>query len=396
MSVVVFDNAGEIDPRLISTFGVNVKEGAGAIGFFGTGLKYGLAILLRSGHSVTIQSGETVHTFALQPAEIRGKTFDFIAMDGQPLGFTAEVGKTWKMWMAYRELFCNCQDEGGDAYESDQAPEPMAGRTRVIVEGDEFAAVRREHGRYFIESAPIYKTADGDLHAGPAHGLHYRSVLVGCSGSGKPMLYGYNFRSPITLTEDRTIMRPLEAECRIARMILRCDNPDIIRAVVTARDCWHEHGLDLDWPSTEPSETFLSVVGDLIRKDFAVINRTARDVYERCCQTKAEPEPFALDDFQRLMLDRATAFCCRFGFSVEDYEVETVDNIGPGVLGMARNGKIYVTRQAFELGTKQLAATLIEEFIHLRHGVDDCTRGMQEHLLNRLVTFGERLQGQPL
>lgn len=52
---VIFENPGEIDPRMISTFGVNVKENDSAIGFFGTGLKYAIAILLRNHHRISIQ-----------------------------------------------------------------------------------------------------------------------------------------------------------------------------------------------------------------------------------------------------------------------------------------------------------------------------------------------------
>src|SRR3546814_10982023 len=72
-----------------------------------------------------------------------------------------------------------------------------------------------------------------------------------------------------------------------------------------------------------------------------------------------------------------------------------VESMGPGILGMAKGQKIYIARENFNLGTKQLACTLIEEFIHLRHKVPDCSRAMQQNMLNRLVTVGERLTGEP-
>jgi len=392
---VIFENEGEIDRRLISTFGVNVKDGNDAIGFFGTGLKYALAILLRTGHKVTIQSGLEVHEFSLQPAVIRGKSFDFVAMDGQPMGFTAEVGKTWKLWMAYRELFCNCQDEHGKVYEG-ETPKPIAGLTRVIVEGDEFAIVRREHHKYFLTGNPLYEGPTGDIHSGPSHGIYYRGVLVGCVGSGKPMLYSYNITDSLELTEDRTAKNSYMVDYMIARIITGCDDAEIVRAAVTAPDAAHEGCADYDWSGVKPSPVFLSVVGELIRKNFALLNTSARKVWEKHSKSRAEPEPFDLDAFEQIMLDRAMAFCAQFGFSIADYPVVTVDGLGAGVLGMARTGKIYIARQNFILGTKQLAATLIEEYIHLRHNLDDCSRGMQEHLLNQLVTFGERITGRPL
>src|ERR1700676_2593197 len=142
MTYVVFENPGEIDAAAIRTFGVSVKEGDNPIGFFGTGLKYALAILLRNGHSVTVQSGLRKHRFALKDVTIRGEAFKVVTMDRQELGFTTQVGKTWELWMAYRELHCNCKDEGGSVYVADAAPKPAAGVTRVIVSGDDF---RHEH-----------------------------------------------------------------------------------------------------------------------------------------------------------------------------------------------------------------------------------------------------------
>src|ERR1700761_673266 len=123
---VVFENPGEIDPLAIRTFGVSVKEGDNPIGFFGTGLKYALSILLRTGHHISIQAGERTLTFATKEAAIRNQPFNLITMDGEPLGFTDAVGKTWEVWMAYRELYCNCKDEGGTIYVADQ-PAPQAG-----------------------------------------------------------------------------------------------------------------------------------------------------------------------------------------------------------------------------------------------------------------------------
>ncbi len=58
MSFVIFRNKGVIDPSSITTFGVSSKENPGAIGFFGTGLKYAIAILLREGCDITIHAGK--------------------------------------------------------------------------------------------------------------------------------------------------------------------------------------------------------------------------------------------------------------------------------------------------------------------------------------------------
>lgn len=392
--MVIFENPGEIDPRLIGSFGVNVKGTDDAIGFFGTGLKYALAILARTDHGVTIQAGTNVHTFARKPATIRGKAFEFVAMDGRELGFTTEIGKTWKLWMAYRELFCNCQDEGGTVYEADTAPAPVEGVTRVIVSGDEFAEVRQNHDQYFVTGAPIWSDHEVAIHPGPNAGVYYRDVLIGQNSTGLRAQNTYNLRRKISLTEDRTARYAFEVDGAIGRALVRCDDAEIVRAAVTAREGAYEAALNFD-NTAMPSDTFLHVVGALVRDRVMSVCPTAVKIYERHTKTAAEPEPIALRPVEEKMLARARDFCERMGFHV-DQDVIVTESLGGHTLGMARNGRIYLSQSVFMQGTKQVAATLIEEYLHLRHDFRDETREMQDYLLTRLVSVGEELVGEPL
>lgn len=107
--MIIFENLGEIDFRSISHFGINVKPGKSPIGFFGTGLKYAIAVLMRTGQKVTIYSGLSKCTIGTEESEFRGKNFNFIkaTVDDNPsydIGFTTELGKMWPLWAAYREL----------------------------------------------------------------------------------------------------------------------------------------------------------------------------------------------------------------------------------------------------------------------------------------------------
>lgn len=113
--MIVFETNGEIDVAAITTFGVSVKVGDNPIGMFGTGLKYGVAVLLRTGHRVTGFIGEEPIEFSTRRQLIRGRAFEVVELrrgDGQPesAGFTTDLGKTWQVWMAYRELYCNARD----------------------------------------------------------------------------------------------------------------------------------------------------------------------------------------------------------------------------------------------------------------------------------------------
>jgi hypothetical protein len=97
-------------------------------------------------------------------------------------------------------------------------------------------------------------------------------------------------------------------------------------------------------------------------------------------------------------MDRALDFCGRIGFQIRDaYPIKVVESLGEGVLGLAENETIFVAERVFHLGgTKQLASTLIEEYLHLRHGWADLTRELQSFLFEKLVSVGEELVGEPL
>lgn len=104
----------------------------------------------------------------------------------------------------------------------------------------------------------------------------------------------------------------------------------------------------------------------------------------------------ALSAVDEARLSRAVAFAHLLGFSVDDYTIVPCEHLGEGVLGRAANNKIYISKLAFMQGTKMVAGTLIEEFIHLRHKLTDESRGMQNFLFDALVSAGEQITGQPL
>jgi len=47
-------------------------------------------------------------------------------------------------------------------------------------------------------------------------------------------------------------------------------------------------------------------------------------------------------------------------------------------------------------GTKMIAATLLEEHIHLKLKLKDYTVNMQNYLFEKIISLGEELVGEPL
>lgn len=400
MKSIIFRNKGEIDIRAFTSFGVNAKESGNAIGYFGTGLKYAIAVLLREGCHISVGSGEKLIEFALSPSNFRGKEFEFISMridDAEPteLGYTTELGKNWEMWCAYRELACNCMDEGGDAYEEDTMLTPLeAGMTHIRISGEKFIEAHHNRGEALLETTPLAVMPRLEVHYGCRPHLFYKGVRV---AQVEACLFTYNVLSGMKLTEDRTLTSLYDFKTVIAKSLLTDTNDtQLLKAVLLAEDDYIEHHLDFDWESVVPSETFLEVVGKLVEDKLVDINQTAVAAWKRVTKKSSVPLAVELTRVQIGTLAKAIAFCHKLGFPVDGYTIRVVEELGHGILGLATEGMILIAERTMHQGTKQLVATLIEEYLHLKHGYEDCSRELQTYLFDRVVSLGEELQGEPL
>jgi len=399
--MIVFENPGEIDLRSISTFGVSVKAGDNPIGFFGTGLKYAIAVLLRTGHKVSITSGLEVVNFGISSETVRGQAFDFVKMqagDGPAasIGFTTELGKQWELWMAYREIACNCKDENGEGFYTTTKPEPLEGTTRVIVTGDEFEGIFDQGHMYILADQPMLTVGTAEVRGRKGNAFYYRGVKV--MDLPRPGLYTYNVNAKMALTEDRTVKSSWEIGQHIAKMVLQAEDARFIREVITADDAYFEAQLDFHGWGCPTSETFLRTVGECISDKRSKVNETAMKVWKDATKQNCSPTEIVLSAVQQQTMERALDFTKTIGFAIRDaYPIRVVESLGDGTLGMAEDGTIYIAERVFDLGgAKMLAATLIEEYIHLRHGMLDATRQFQDFLLTKVVSLGEELAGEAL
>ena len=111
---VLFGNPGNINPKMWSVFGVSAKLDQNSIGEFGSGLKYAIAVLLREGRKITIKSDGETYKFDTKKITERNNEFEQVLCNGQEMPYTTHLGKGWELWQAYRELYSNCLDEGGE------------------------------------------------------------------------------------------------------------------------------------------------------------------------------------------------------------------------------------------------------------------------------------------
>lgn len=382
---VSFQNPGEIDLRAILFMGVNVKENDNPIGFFGTGLKYAIAVLLRTGHQIEIWQGLNKLSFSVRVEAVRGKDFSLIYMNDRALGITTELGKTWKVWQAFREIYSNMLDEKGQHKIGKHSP--SLGLTTIFVTGAEFTEAYRKRADYFITTEPIEVVDDVEIHSGTnVKHLFYRGVRV--HESEKPFLRTYNLKSSsIDLTEDRTLKYSFEVNSALLHAILCSNDRSYVEACLTSEN-YVESDLDFMSRYDEPSETFMEVVEDL---RFAVLNRSAFKKWAKHAGKEGEEfELVNLNEFDKKILDKAIDFLVQCEYPVKDYEIKVVKDLGEGIIGLAARKTIYIAHLNFKLGVKQVLLTLFEEWVHLSKGHQDKTRKMQQYLFDEIVSLCER------
>jgi hypothetical protein len=416
--MIVFQNTGNLDTKLLTTFGVSAKETDNPIGYFGTGLKYALAVLLRTGHEIAVHDGRAgVHVLGTKSETARDglAAFDVVTINGKPTAFTLGLGKNWEVWQAYRELACNAYDEKGgivaraqtypDGRTLSQRATPKTyarreepGTVSVVVKGE---GIERVHDSRFPEVfAPRHENpviVNGRAIIAPYRSEYIYNKGIRVAELRHPAQNIYDLLGHLSLTEDRTVRYEFEVRMRVAQAIALCDNESLIEKALLAPQGWYEHGLDYDQGS--PSDVFRAVVERLCDTRYADIPPSALKICgleHGKLAARAQNIQDLADQLEVRRFDKAIRFCRRIGFPVGDYPIRVVESLSPGVMGMAHEGSIYVTRKALDMGTKALAGTLIEEYLHLSRSCEDCTREMQNILVDSLVTMGERVTGEPL
>lgn len=260
----------------ITTFGVSVKENAHPIGYFGTGLKYAIAVLLREGCEIEIIVGDDKYEFYLDEVEIRGKGFRLVKMkhekDGETtitnLPFTTELGKNWQLWQAYRELWSNCVDEKGEVlcYKA----EHTGIGTVINVTGEAFDEINRMENRerFILATNPKYVLNDVEIHEvweGQVAGVFYKGIRV----LTLPTKFTYNLLGDHQLTEDRT-MSQWDAEYTITGAISETNNIDALTDILSiTEDNYHESHFNFS-KYRKPSESFMKLAAKLKEKSHVV------------------------------------------------------------------------------------------------------------------------------
>ena len=368
-NIVKFGNETEIEPEVWSTFGVSVKTGSNPIGMFGTGLKYAIAVLLREGRHIRITSAGREYAFDAVEKNIRGKAFNICRCNGKDLPFTTELGKTWELWQAYRELYSNCLDEGGELGAEDV--------TTIYAELSDISL----SDIALIDREPIFTSDSCDIYFGKSNRIYYRGFRA--MDSGETCMFTYDIKSPTDLTEDRTIKHSFAAQNKIGNVWNRVKQRNLLEDLYLSSKDMYEQKLNFGSLSDE--------LIDVVESSKKIAGYKHANIYEAflALNRSGSRLPIKLSDHQQAVLDKAKSLAEKINFPIM-YPVVVTNDLSADVLGTAdyKIKTIFIAGRAIDQGVKQTIATLIEENLHLNTGLDDCTYNMQNHLFDIIVSQG--------
>ena len=222
MAQVHFITPTDLPLDAFTNFGGNHKpNSANPIGYFGTGLKYVVAIVARHGGTVTLTTPKGAFVFYGSDMDFRGKTFTGLRMKRrtgfaskwryEQMPFTTELGKNWHLWQAFRELLSNTLDEGGIVTTDDHYEHGWSQFSRITIDCEGFdrwcdpthsEEVWLDRGLW---AEPNKVIGDVEVWDAPAICVYYKGIRVYDFPEGYKSRRTYNFTGGIELSEDRTV-----------------------------------------------------------------------------------------------------------------------------------------------------------------------------------------------
>lgn len=384
---LTFQNPGEIDIRGALITGLHAKaDSESAIGFFGTGLKYAIASIIRWGGVITIYSGLEQHTFSKRSVDFRGQPAEIITHNGADTGFTTAYGKSWQPWMVYRELESNARDEGGAGSAGRQPP--IAGQTTIIVKCDALREAWLERQTILLptDKQPLLSNSRLEIYDEPSDYIYYKGVRV-CEGKSSITI---NLLRDCQLTEDRTL-RDLWFATRLTGSLLQTsDNATFLKRIVPEVVAAHGTSSLLGsinfYSDLSFSDEFLKVCKAIYRAQPTKC-QAIQSFIDKHAPELTKPAAIALTRHQEHMLAKAKRLVSTMGVGQCEDATITCAQLPNGTLARYSciDDDIILSPEVFAQGMRALVSTLFEEMLHRHTQKQDCTYDLQTHLFNLVV-----------
>lgn len=426
---IKIENKGEMDVNALLLMGATNKKGDDSmIGYFGSGLKYSIAVLLKFGISFHIFAGEKEIKVTTTQKDFRGNKIDVIKINNRLTSMTTEMGPDWKAWFAVREIYCNAIDEG--EYNLGIAGEPVGekGKTIFFIEfSEELEHLFSNWDKYFsdkrkdlIIDSEEHRTKMFNGSRGDGENLVIYRKGIQCYYEKKKCLYHYDL-GWVEINESRILTSIWDFKFHLPKVIALIADRGVIKNIFDNYKDTFEEGLEWGYARSFNKEWL-----DVIDGRTLVIDKFAGHYQE---EIASNPREFLVlpigivdslgDYFGKKITIMGSSNAYDSGVKIKmttkqeervksaleflksgDIEIKApvviYDFKDEQTLGEAKNGEIRLSQKVFDMGKRLIVATVLEEASHLDSGKGDKTRAFQDYLFNKLINLLEDKVGERL
>jgi hypothetical protein len=329
---------------------------------------------------------------------------------------TTMGGSDWDIPFApFREIYSNAIDEDADVV-LDKSNEPIGrnGYTTIYIECTEaMNDFYRNFDEYFCnknpnvletnDSATIYpKTNNGTIKL-------FRSGIL-CYDGDEKSIFSYNSKH-FLINESRVLSAEFSAKIDIAQCLKKCKNKEVIRDLLDSLEGgntgYYEHTLPFhvvasfsqEWFDICKDKKFVPVEAVMFCKDSQLIGRIVLPksllvpLYRQFeeldilgLKDKEDDVDVIVDDNpNEYLLDKVVDALAllqetRYKVRLKNIDIVYCTFTKNGVLGMAKNGQIFLSTKLEDDDVAYIAKIIIEENEHNITGFGDKTRDFQNHL----------------
>lgn len=421
MKYLKIANKGRIEIEAFTMLGASTKRNDHTkIGMFGSGNKYAISYLIRNKYDIVIYSGNEKIEFKTEKRTFRDNEFDILFVNDIETSLTIQMGSDWKLWQAIRELYSNAIDEGLISFEIVESIESKENQTSVFISlDDNLEDLFYNKDEYFLtERTPIFECRYGAIYEKTGTRARIYRKGIKAFETNKNSLFDYDLYL-MDINESRMAKYSWQIPEHIWNILYSCDKTYVIRKVLSEIKNWtliereieegvitpNESLMSTQWiEATENrqifSENFAGWLNDeeKIKTDFVptklyhtLTSKIGDAIKPKSVTFSDNGLPYVetlISDYRAKILSKCLDFFTDAGFKM-DYQIKVVDFKDTEILGsIDKDNKIILLDiQTLDKGVDETINTIIEEYIHLKYGVADKTRGFQTSIITEFICY---------